>query len=343
MNRKTNGVTTTVLAAVVVVVIVIAGIGYALYATRGTTTQTTTTQSTSSTTSAPSTTSSTTSSSTSPSSQAYSVMIGSSSSLGNYLENGTGFTLYMFGKDIPGNGTSACTGACAAVWKPFYASNLRLPSSLSSSNFTAITRSDGSKQTAYNGWPLYYFSSDSSSGSMIGEGANQYGGLWYAMPPTLQQTGGQIIGGSTYTIGIAYLPSIGIYLTNSSGFTLYYRSSDAPNSGNTTCNTSVCETNWPLFYQSSLNLPPGLSPSQFSTITPYNSTKITTYNGYALFYWLHDAKPGDATGQGIGNFYVATLPLAGTTTTSTSAASSSSSTTTSSSSTSTSSAYTYPY
>ena len=342
MNRKSKGVTTTVLAAVVVIVIVIAGIGYALYATRGTTTQTTTTtHSTSSTTSSPSTTS-TTSTSTSPSSQPYSVMIGSSPSLGNYLENGTGFTLYMFGKDIPGNGTSSCTGACAAVWKPFYDSSLYLPSSLSSSNFTTITRSDGSKQTSYNGWPLYYFSSDSSAGSMIGEGAYQYGGLWYAMPPTLQQTGGQIIGGSTYSLGIAYLPSIGIYLTNSSGFTLYYRSSDTPNSGNTTCNTSVCETNWPIFYQSSLNLPPGLSPSQFSTITPYNNTKIVTYSGYALFYWLHDAKPGDATGQGIGNFYVATLPLGGTTT-STTAVSSSSATTTSSSNTTTTSAYTYPY
>jgi predicted lipoprotein with Yx(FWY)xxD motif len=257
------------------------------------------------------------SSSTSLSSSSYSVEIGSSTSIGNYLENRSGFTLYMFAQDTPGNGTSACTGSCAAVWPPFYANgSLTLPSGLNSSSFSTITRADGSKQTTYNGWPLYYYAPD-SSGKMFGEGADQFGGLWYAVPPTMQQSGGQIISGSSYNVGIAYKPSIGIYLTNSSGFTLYYRSTDKPNSGNTTCTTDTCEANWPVFYQTSMNLAPGLSSSQFSSITAYNSTKIVTYNGYPLFYWAHDSKPGDTTGQGIGGFYVATLPFTAVTTSST--------------------------
>lgn len=228
--------------------------------------------------------------------------------IGYYLTNGTGFSLYMFSADSPGNGTSACTGACTPVWPPFYASSLNLPTGLNSSSFSTITRSDGSKQTAYNGWPLYYFASDKVAGSTVGEGIDHFGGMWYAIPPTLQQSGGQIVGGPSYSVGIAYKPSIGIYLTNSTGFTLYFRSTDTPNSGSTTCNISLCETNWPLFYAATLQLPPGLSSSSFATINPYNSTKIVTFDGYALFTWLHDSAPGDTTGQGVGGFYVATLP-----------------------------------
>jgi len=111
-----------------------------------------------------------------------------------------------------------------------------------------------------------------------------------------------------YTVNIAYKSGIGFYLTNATGYTLYFRSTDTPNSGQTTCTSGTCEKNWPVFYASTLNLPVGLKASSFSTITPYNSTKILTYDGYPLYYWAHDAKPGDTTGQGTGGFYVATLP-----------------------------------
>ena len=126
---------------------------------------------------------------------------------------------------------------------------------------------------------------------------------------------------SSYTLDIAYKAGIGFYLTNGTGFTLYYRSTDKPYNGTTTCTSDTCEKNWPVFYSSTLNLPTGLNSSSFSVITPYNSTKFLTYSGYPLYYWAHDAKPGDTTGQGVGGFYVATLPVLTepTTTTSSSA------------------------
>ncbi|MDG6902214.1 MAG: hypothetical protein JRM80_09675 [Nitrososphaerota archaeon] len=280
----------------VIVVVLIVGVG-AYYLMSGTGTKATTTSTTTTTTSTSST-----------SALGYAVQIGNSATVGHYLENGTGFTLYMFGADKPGNGTSACAGSCAAAWPPFYASSLSVPSGLNPSNFSTITRANGAKQTTYNGWPLYYYVADSSSGNMYGEGLSQFGGLWYAIPPTLQQSGGQIVGGPSYSIGVAYKASIGLYLTNSTGFTLYFRSTDTPNSGTTTCNTSFCEKNWPVFYTAPLTLAPGLSSTNFGTITPYNNTKIVTYDGYALFYWIGDTAPGETLGQGIGNFYVATVP-----------------------------------
>ncbi len=249
----------------------------------------------------------------------YTVNVAYKASLGYYLTNGTGFTLYTFSGDTPGNGSSACSGSCASVWPPFYASVLKVPTGLNTSSFSVITRPDGSKQTTYNGWPLYYFSPDKAAGSTLGEGINHFGGLWFATPPTIQRSGGQILGGPAYSLGIAYKTSIGLYLTNSAGFTLYFRSTDTANSGKTTCDTALCEGNWPAFYAPSLSLPPGLAASSFSVINPYNSTKITTFDGYALFAWIHDAAPGQTTGEGIGGFYVATLPALEVPTTTTTA------------------------
>ncbi|MDG6987901.1 MAG: hypothetical protein JRN21_01070 [Nitrososphaerota archaeon] len=282
--RRRPGVSTGVIAGVVVVVIVVAAVGvYFAFVPAG---------------------------GKSTASAVQTIKIGSSSSVGQYLENSTGFTLYMFARDRPGSGASACSGACASVWPPFYAGSLSLPSALSSANFTTITLSDGNKQTAYNGWPLYYYVGDTKAGSVTGEGTDQFNGLWYAMPPDLQQSGGQIVNGSSYSVGVAYKPSVGVYLTNSAGFTLYFRSTDTPNSGETTCTTSLCETNWPAFYAATLTLPPGLRLSSFGSITAYNSTKITTFDGYALFTFIHDSAPGDIAGEGVGGFYAATLPTA---------------------------------
>ena len=125
---------------------------------------------------------------------------------------------------------------------------------------------------------------------------------------TTTSTATKTVTAPQYTVNIAYKAGIGFYLTNATGFTLYFRSTDTPYSGNTTCTTATCEKLWPVFYASTLVLPPGLNSSSFGTITAYNSTKITTYDGYPLFYWASDSAPGSTAGQGVGNFYACTVP-----------------------------------
>ncbi|MGD0423383.1 MAG: hypothetical protein ABSA92_07985 [Candidatus Bathyarchaeia archaeon] len=107
----------------------------------------------------------------------YSVNVTSKPGFGSYLTNATGFTLYTFRVDTPNSGTSACTGGCSEKWPAFYVTNLNLPSGLGATSFTVIIRPDGSKQLAFDGWPLYYFSNDMKPGDTNGQGI---GNVWYA-------------------------------------------------------------------------------------------------------------------------------------------------------------------
>jgi predicted lipoprotein with Yx(FWY)xxD motif len=107
----------------------------------------------------------------------YTVDIAYKPTIGFYLTNGTGYTLYIFTHDTPGNGTSTCTGACLQIWPAFYSSALKLAPGLNATSFTVITRPDGAKQLAYNGWPLYYYAPDKAPGDTNGQG---FKNIWFA-------------------------------------------------------------------------------------------------------------------------------------------------------------------
>jgi predicted lipoprotein with Yx(FWY)xxD motif len=87
-----------------------------------------------------------------------------------------GMTLYTFDRDSVGNGKSACNGNCAVLWPA-----LKTEATAGKGDFTVITRDDASKQWAYKGAPLYYFSKDVKPGDATGDGfAN---GIWHVAKP----------------------------------------------------------------------------------------------------------------------------------------------------------------
>ncbi len=98
-------------------------------------------------------------------------------SLGVILVDGAGRTVYEFANDT--NGTSACTGACAANWPPVAAPS-PLPTSLPgvTGQLGAITRQDGTSQITVAGHPLYTFAGDTAPGQTNGQGKVLDGGLW---------------------------------------------------------------------------------------------------------------------------------------------------------------------
>jgi len=93
------------------------------------------------------------------------------------LTNAKGFTLYWF---VPDTATkSNCNGSCAHFWPP-----VKGPATAGSGvtgKLGVITRSDGSKQAAYDGHPLYTYAGDTAPGQAKGNGLNLSGGVWHEM------------------------------------------------------------------------------------------------------------------------------------------------------------------
>ena len=109
-----------------------------------------------------------------------------STSLGRYLADANGRSVYVFMKDK--KNVSTCADACAAAWPPFAASSaVSTDSSMKSAMVGTITRSDNRSQTSYNGMPLYYYEDDKQPGDIEGQGKNEFGGLWYVVSPSGQK------------------------------------------------------------------------------------------------------------------------------------------------------------
>ncbi len=105
-----------------------------------------------------------------------------SGALGSHLVAGNGMTLYLFTKDTAGSGSSTCYDKCAGFWPALLTAGApQAGTGVDSSKFGTITRTDGSTQVTYNGWPLYFYAKDTKAGDTTGEGV---GGVWFCVSPT---------------------------------------------------------------------------------------------------------------------------------------------------------------
>jgi hypothetical protein len=83
------------------------------------------------------------------------------------------------------SGKSSCSGACAKVWQPVISSAVpHATGGVTAADLALITRSNGAKQVAYKGHPLYYFIADTGSGTTKGQGNNSFGGKWWLIAPS---------------------------------------------------------------------------------------------------------------------------------------------------------------
>jgi predicted lipoprotein with Yx(FWY)xxD motif len=104
-------------------------------------------------------------------------------SLGRYLVDGRGRSLYLFERDR--GGRSACFGACAYAWPPLLAKGrVARGAGVSSSKLGTIARRGGTRQVTYAGHPLYLYGGDSRPGQIRGEGLNQFGAPWDIVSPS---------------------------------------------------------------------------------------------------------------------------------------------------------------
>ncbi len=97
------------------------------------------------------------------------------SAMNGVLVGPNGMTLYTFDRDVAGSGQSMCTGNCAVNWPPLMAG---MPPE--GAGYSLIQREDGTKQVAYKGKPLYYWSKDKMAGDKSGDGMNN---MWRVATP----------------------------------------------------------------------------------------------------------------------------------------------------------------
>jgi len=158
-------------------------LGLVTAACSGGTTTTTTTQATGSatttSTSGPTTTTAASASTTTTAavSAAGTTLTTATTDLGTLLVDNAGNTLYLF---VPDNqGDSTCYDACAGNWPPL-TGDVTAGAGVDASLLGTTTRTDGTVQATYNGWPLYYFAADTRPGDTNGQGINE---IWYVISP----------------------------------------------------------------------------------------------------------------------------------------------------------------
>jgi len=119
-------------------------------------------------------------------------------------------------------------------------------------------------------------------------------------------------GGASSDAGVivdsASSPSFGTVLTGPNGMTLYTHAGDTATSS--TC-IGGCATTWPPLETNGQPTAQAGVTGQLGTLTRPDGATQVTYRGLPLYYWQGDTKAGDATGNGVEGFSVATVSGSG--------------------------------
>lgn len=104
-------------------------------------------------------------------------------SLGAYLVDAKGRSLYLWVADK--GSTSTCSGDCAKAWPPLTTTGKPQAGAGAQASLLGTTkRSDGTLEVTYAGHPLYYFAGDTAPGQTTGQGSEGFGAYWWAVAPS---------------------------------------------------------------------------------------------------------------------------------------------------------------
>ena len=211
--------------------------------------------------------------------------------LGKILTDASGNALYLYTKDE--RNVSNCAGGCALAWPPLVTSEDPVAGEdLDEGRIGSISRGDGVKQVTYNGWPLYYFAADEKPGDTIGQ---DRGDVWFVVTAE---------GSAVYTnapVNAAPNGDLGTILTDAAGRSLYLYTKDERNVSN--C-SGGCALAWPPLITVEDPIPgEGLDADRTGVIERADGSSQVTYNGWPLYYFAADEKPGDSIGQDRGGVW----------------------------------------
>jgi predicted lipoprotein with Yx(FWY)xxD motif len=217
---------------------------------------------------------------------------------GQVFVDARGKTIYAFTGDIKADSRPCAPGAtdCADQFRPLVAPQL----ATKLGDFTAMTRPDGTKQWAYQSHPLYTYDGDAIRGESNGRVVDP---RWQvALAEKYFQPEGIKIGINVRGVD---------YLTDANGMTVYARDrfhfqvggfslrhgqDGIPQLGQflgtSTC-TGDCLKTW-----IPVAAPADFKPSGYwSVFKRKDGTAQWGFQGYALYTYTNDKKPGDETGH----------------------------------------------
>jgi predicted lipoprotein with Yx(FWY)xxD motif len=227
-----------------------------------------------------------------PPAQSATLMLATDARLGRHLVDGNGRSLYYFAKDVPAGGTQAaisnCDAGCLPIWPIFHADNV-VAQGIGAADVGQITRSDGSNQTTYKGFPLYYYAGDTAAGDTRGEGVN---GIWY------------VVHDPTYSIAqLSKANEAATYLTDGAGRSLYSFAQDTVGTSTTppvtACTSAQCMTSWLAFLTDQFTVPSDLAAADFTVYTRADGMQQSAYRGHPLYYFAGDTAPGQTNGRAV--------------------------------------------
>jgi predicted lipoprotein with Yx(FWY)xxD motif len=225
----------------------------------------------------------------------YVVKLATSSTLGSYLTDKSGNTLYFFAQDA--NGLNNCTGGCTTAWPIFTEMTLtqdKLGDGLVATDFGSVSTPNG-MQVTYKGWPLYYYAPGGvreKPNQITGEGIN---GMWFVAKPdyTIMLANAQLVGADTknYIVSSTNVYSEGAgkttYFTDLVGRTLYAFSKDSLNTNKYTKADLSNNATWPIYAQDKIVVPSVLDKTLFGSISIYGMKQLT-YKGWPMYYFGAD-------------------------------------------------------
>lgn len=223
-------------------------------------------------------------------------------SLGEVLTNANGVVLYVFAKDVAGN--SACLDGCLDSWPIFYASEAELDAGLESADFGTITHSNGSLQTTYKGWPLYYYApaGDGEVEAAESTSGDGVGGVWFVAKPnyTIMYANAQLVGndGKNYTSDYQEGDGATAYFVNAQGRTIYIFLSDSKDTNNYTASDFSNDGVWPVYTKTLDAVASTIDASDFGTIDVFGESQVT-YKGWPLYYFGQDEERGENKGVSV--------------------------------------------
>lgn len=220
----------------------------------------------------------------------------------------TGYSLYEF---VGGDESDAekCALTSCQNWRPFVAPQLAEPIG----DFTAVARRDGINQWAYKNRLLYTYAGDLAPGYANGIGVdkrwNVAAVMRYYMPPnvSIQRTTGQRIVLATAE-GMTLYRRDGYIFQSGGGHSLRRGQPPRPAVGrdigtDPRC-PNDCEKVWHPF------LAPANAEARgfWDVATRNNGSKQWVYQGYALWTYGGDKKPGDINGNDTYDIFVSNEP-----------------------------------